>query len=416
MKLSAHYNKAGILTSLMVLFIGGVIYYFAIQYIAVRQLDKSLTQALYEAEEYARSGVSPQQYDEDKDHVIFESTGQAVFARRYYDTVYFNLYEKRPEPARSVQDIIKVNGQNYLVTITNSREGTHELIGVIGIITLILITCLVISLFVINKYVLTGLWRPFFQTLQQVKMFNVSEVPRFEIIDSKVDEFAELNRAIYEMAARVKEDYQSLKQFTENASHELMTPLAVATTKLDILIQDESLNAVQLEQINDIYTSISRSARLNQSLLLLIKLENQLINEQESIDLEALIFQKISQFQELMQSKQLSLQHELVYCEIIASKYLIDIMLNNLLSNAIRHNHAHGHIVIKLTKDYLIIKNSGPRGNLNERQLFERFKKGSGSQGTGLGLAMVRKICSYYGYSVNYEYEIDTHVFSVMFN
>jgi signal transduction histidine kinase len=202
-----------------------------------------------------------------------------------------------------------------------------------------------------------------------------------------------------------------MKQFTENASHEMMTPLAVVTTKLDTLIQDETLSAEQLAQITDIYSSINKSSRLNQSLLLLAKLENKLITDDEKIDLEVILREKMLQFQELVQAKELSLSCDLKPSQTIASKYLIDILLNNLFSNAIRHNNNGGNIIIELNGDLLLIKNTGADHALNGQLIFDRFRKGKESQGTGLGLTLVKNICQHYGYRIQYQYDSPWHTF-----
>lgn len=262
---------------------------------------------------------------------------------------------------------------------------------------------------------LNGLWKPFQLTLKEIKQFNIADVDQFKGKPSKVDEFAELNEAIREMSLRVTYDYLNLKQFTENASHEMMTPLAVVTTKLDTLIQDETLSAGQLEQITDIYSSINKSSRLNQSLLLLAKLENKLITDNESINLETVLPEKMLQFQELMQTKDLSFEHNLQPKQVLASKYLIDILLNNLFSNAIRHNNSGGVIIIELNGEQLSIKNTGANHSLNEDLIFERFQKGKESQGTGLGLTLVKNICQHYGYDIHYTYDSGQHTFILKF-
>ncbi|MFD2872902.1 sensor histidine kinase [Mucilaginibacter ximonensis] len=417
MKLSAHYTKASMLISLAVLFSGAVIYFFAINYIANVQLDKNLSQALNEAEDYVRSTASqPQQYDLDKDHAIFTKTEQQVFRRRYFDTVYHNFKENRTEAGRAVEDIVKAaDNKHYKVVITISRESTRSLVEVISLITLVLIVGLLLVLFITNKYVLNGLWKPFYVTLSQIKSFDVTGNNPLLFKSSEVDEFSELNAAIHEMSVRVKAEYGNLKLFTENASHELMTPLAVVTTKLDTLIQDETLRPDQLEQINDIYKSISKSTRLNQALLLLIKLDNELIRDDEPVNLKEVIAEKIQQFQEVAKSKELVIDYQLTDKQICASKYLVDILLNNLFSNSIRHNERHGQIKIELDDEKLVIKNTGQPIKLNSEQMFERFQKSKQSSGMGLGLALVENICRQYGFNIRHDYAEGWHSFTITF-
>ncbi|NOW99056.1 HAMP domain-containing sensor histidine kinase [Mucilaginibacter sp. SG564] len=416
MKLSAHYTRTSIYITLTVLLAGAIIYYFAINYIAQQQLDQGLQQQLIEAEEYVRSSnQDPQQYDLDRDHAVFTRTNEQKLQKRFFDTTYFNPKAQRKEAGRAVEDLVKLKHTNYKVVITISRAGQKYLIEVITIITLVLLAGLLLVLFIINKYMLNGLWKPFQLTLKEIKQFNIADVDQFKGKPSKVTEFAELNEAIREMSLRVTYDYLNLKQFTENASHEMMTPLAVVTTKLDTLIQDETLSAGQLEQITDIYGSINKSTRLNQSLLLLAKLENKLITDNESINLKTVLSEKMLQFQELMQTKYLSFEHNLQPKQLLASKYLVDILLNNLFSNAIRHNNTGGVVIIELHGEQLSIKNTGANYSLNEQLIFERFQKGKESQGTGLGLTLVKNICQHYGYGIHYEYDSGWHTFILKF-
>jgi signal transduction histidine kinase len=416
MKLSAHYTRTSVYITLTVLVIGAVIYYFAIDYIGRQQLDRGLQQQLTEAEEYARSNNgNPQQYDLDRDHAVFVKTDNQFLKKRFFDTTYFNPNEQRKEVGRAVEVLVKLKEGSYKVVITISRAGQKNLIELISIITLVLLAGLLAVLFITNKYLLNGLWKPFQLTLKEIKQFNIADVDQFKGKPSEVDEFAELNEAIREMSLRVTHDYLNLKQFTENASHEMMTPLAVVTTKLDTLIQDETLSAEQLAQITDIYSSVNKSSRLNQSLLLLAKLENKLITEEEPISLEIILTEKMIQFQELMQNRELSFRYNLQPKQILASKYLVDILLNNLFSNAIRHNNPGGVIIIELNSDQLSIKNTGAANALNGQHIFERFQKGKDSQGTGLGLTLVKNICQLYHYTIQYEFEPGWHKFVINF-
>jgi signal transduction histidine kinase len=416
MKLSAHYNKASIIITIGILLAGAVVYFFAINYIARAQLDSDLTEEFGEVVSYADvNGKLPRQVDFDEDQTIFIKTEKQNYQTRFFDTVYTSPKDKKNEPGRAVSGLISLKSDHYIVTITVSRESTEYLLQIIGAITLALVVGLLLILFITNRYILNGLWRPFYDTLNQLKAFSISDNKSLHFKNDKVDEFNELNHVVHTMSARVKNDYQHLKHFTENASHEMLTPLAVITAKLDTLIQDESLKPEQFEQINDIYSAASKLSRLNQSLLLLVKIENNLVDDAESLSLDGLISQKIRQFQELILTKDLQVHESLGEKQITASKYLMDILLNNLFSNAIRHNNQHGRLVISLTPDKLIFQNTGPEKPLNNENLFERFQKGQKSEGTGLGLTIVKNICTLYHWDISYSFEDGMHGFEIRF-
>jgi signal transduction histidine kinase len=416
MKLSAHYNKASIIITISVLLLGGVIYFFTINKLGRNQLDRDLTEELEEVIDYVNlNGKLPTHVDYDDDQTVFIKTNQKVLTARFFDTVYNNHKEKRPEAGRAVWGLISLKDQHYKVIITESRESTEDLIQLIGIITLVLMISLLFILFVTNRYVLNGLWKPFYQTLNKLKAFNISDSQDLPLKHDKVDEFNDLNQVVHAMSLRIKNDYQYLKQFTENASHEMMTPLSVITTKLDTLIQDETLKPEQFDQINDIYSAASKLSRLNQSLLLLVKIENNLIDDAELLSLDGLIGQKIRQFQELILSRDLQVSEYLGDKKVLASKYLIDILLNNLFSNAIRHNIDHGAIIITLTGSKLLFQNMGAEKPLNENVLFERFQKGQKSEGTGLGLTIVKNICLLYNWNISYSSDNSLHTFQITF-
>ncbi|MDB5145226.1 MAG: hypothetical protein JWQ66_3939 [Mucilaginibacter sp.] len=416
MKLSAHYNKASIIITIAVLLAGSVVYYFAISYIATIQLDRDLTEEIDEVNDYIKTRQQlPSQVDFDEDITVFTKTNQESLPRRFFDTVYNNVKEKEIEGGRAVSGLITFKGENYKVTITESKESTEYLVTIIAIITLLLMLGLLVILFVTNKYILNGLWKPFYKTLNGMKVFNVSEEHGFEMQYSKVDEFNELNTAVQLMSVRVKNDFKNLKHFTENASHEMLTPLAVITAKLDTLIQDETIKPEQYDQINDIYAATSKLSRLNQSLLLLVKIENSLIEDAEWVDLDVLISEKIRLFQDLLLTREIDVIEKLTPKKVLVSKYLVDILLNNLFSNAIRHSVHKGQIIITLNAGELIFQNSGTDRPLNEETIFERFQKDNKSEGTGLGLSIVKNICSIYNWNIYYKYRNSLHTFQIVF-
>ncbi|MCQ6959274.1 sensor histidine kinase [Mucilaginibacter aquariorum] len=396
---------------------GAVIYYFAINHIARTLLDDHLSEEVSEVIGYVNLKKElPKQVDFDEDQTTFALLKDQHVPTRFYDTLYNNPKLAGTRAGRAVEGTMALNDRLYRFNIIISKESTEYLLQIITTITLVLVLGLFLVLFLTNRYLLGDLWKPFYRILGQLKAFNVSEPVEFNRVESKIDEFAELDDAVYLMAKRVKGDYQNLKHFTDNASHEMLTPLAVITSKLDTFIQDETLRKEQFDQIQDIYSAAGKLSRLNQSLLLLVKIENDLITDTEESELQEVILEKLKQFQELLSSKEITVETALTVKKLKVSKYLIDILLNNLISNAIRHNYSNGHIKIILTGSHLVFENTGSAVTLDSTAIFNRFQKGSGSEGTGLGLAIVRNICKVYGWTIDYKFVDGFHSFEIGWN
>lgn len=416
MKLSAHYNRANIITTLLVLIVGAAIYYFAINYIANKQLDQYLLEQTKEANDFiGERHQLPKKNELEDQQTIFAKLPSGEQNTTFFDTLYTDTRTGKIGPGRAELSQVTFNNTNYKTTVIISSATTKYFVQLIMFITLAITAALLVTLFITNRYILKGLWRPFYATLGEIKAFNVADNKNFGTTRGDVDEFNELNEAVQVMSARVKNDFQHLKQFTENASHEMLTPLAVITAKLDMLIQDETLTSTQFEQLTDIYTATGKLSRLNQALVLLVKIENNLINDEETMQLDELIAEKLKHFQELLTSKDIRLTKDLHPQTVTASRYLTDILLNNLLSNAIRHNTDHGNLIILLTHGMLVIQNTGPAQALDPDLVFERFQKGQKSDGMGLGLAIVKNICNMHGWKVSYDHNNQVHTFQVVF-
>lgn len=416
MRLAQRYNRANLITSFVILAITGVIYYIAIHLILTGKLDKDLVIEEKEIEAYAMNYgklLSPGDFLHQKVSYRKLPLGDTL-ERNFIYSAFYNEEEKEVEPGRSLVTSIDLNGERYQVTISKSRVESEDLIQLIFMITLAVTILLLVSLLLINRFVLQQIWSPFYSTLGMMKAFNVAQREGIQPQLTKIDEFNELNESANAMAARVRKDYRELKSFTDNASHEMMTPLAIINSKLDSLLQTDTFSAAQGAVIEDIYTAIGRLIKLNQSLLLLAKIENNLINDIQDIDLQQLVREKILQFQELFEKDNLSLHQQIKPCKVRMSKYLADILLNNLFSNAVRHNHSGGSIEVVLYEDLLTISNTG-KGDVLDNQLFERFSKSSSSEGTGLGLAISKQICTLYGFSITYQHLPNRHQFLIDF-
>ncbi len=317
---------------------------------------------------------------------------------------------------RGLSRVIEINGEAYLLTVETNVEETEETVVAIAILTFFFFVILVVGFLILNRRLSVKLWQPFKNTLTRLKAFTLNSQTSITFENSNILEFQELNEALNKLIEHTISVYKTQKEFTENASHELQTPLAIIKNKLDILLQKETLTDRQYQIIEDINKALTRVSRINKNLLLLAKIENHQFDGSEIINLSELIEQCLEQFKEHFANKKLSIQTEIEKDFFITgNKILIDILISNLLLNAIRHNSQNGIVRISLSKTGLFISNSGMKA-LETENLFKRFKKHSDqSSGSGLGLAIVEQICKRHQWTIAYEFHQETHTFKINF-
>jgi signal transduction histidine kinase len=94
---------------------------------------------------------------------------------------------------------------------------------------------------------------------------------------------------------------------------------------------------------------------------------------------------------------------------------LANVLITNLIKNAIVHNVDQGEIELMIDSEKMVIRNDGPPLNFDERSLFKRFTRNIKKSGSfGLGLSLVKKICDTYNIAISYRYENQKHTFILL--
>ncbi|WP_276979330.1 histidine kinase dimerization/phospho-acceptor domain-containing protein [Flavobacterium filum] len=163
---------------------------------------------------------------------------------------------------RGLSRVIKIYGENYLLTVETNVEETEETAIAIAILTFLFFLILVVGFLILNRRLSVKLWQPFRNTLTELKTFNLNSQSNISFEKSNILEFEELNAALNKLIKHTVSVYKSQKEFTENASHELQTPLAIIKNKLDILLQKEALTDRQYQIIEDINKALTRVSRI----------------------------------------------------------------------------------------------------------------------------------------------------------
>lgn len=418
MKLLTKYNRINLLVAILVILVTGIIYYLVISLILNRQVDQDLEVEEQEIFEFVRLNHHlPQVFKSTDQQIIFQKAEKEQVTRQFIHTDFYNPKEKEKESGRGLISSVMVLNQKYKILIVESQVETEDLVQIIFGITLVVVLILVTVLFVINRLILRSLWQPFHRSLLRLKAFNVADKEKYlKHADSGIEEFDELNQAISLMAEKVIKDYQDLKTFTENASHELMTPIAVINSKLDSLLQTDQFSESQSKILEGLYQSVARLTHLNKAMLLLAKIENQLMSDKRSIRINALLAEQLDKFNELFSIKNITVTSFIGVKEVTANEFLLEILLNNLISNAIRHNQNGGTVYMELNRQELIIRNSGEDTPLKTNEIFNRFSKSAASEGSGLGLTISQQICTTNNWGLAYQYADHTHTFIVKFD
>lgn len=334
------------------------------------------------------------------------------------DTFIYLKRTNRVEGFRKLITNTQLEDQFYHIEISEIIIEEGDIISVVSWIIIRLFLFLTAALLIGNFLISKNLFRPFEHLLKSLDKFRIKTNEPLSTMNTKTQEFQRLNQFAEEMTNKARLDYQNLKEFSENASHEMQTPIAIAQGKLELLLESPDLTEKQLSFVHTTQQSINKISRLGQALTLLTKIENEEFSGKESIDLSKIVATNVQNFTELAQMQGISLVSELEEdVQIEIDPVLADILVTNLLKNSLQHNVPEGWVKVYLTGKYLQVVNSGEPPKLPTEQLFQRFKKNNQSKGTlGLGLAIVKKICEVNGCEVDYSYEDEQHALTVSFS
>lgn len=380
----------------------GLLYYFISKQI-IDGLDESLSKKKTVIEHKLKSGISPDFLKDDE--ITFKLLGENTGDFNYHisDTLLYDSMEAEMIPFRTYRTIVNDGNHNYELSINKSYIETDDLIASILYPVIFLFIALLAGFFLINWFISRKLWLPFYKTLKQLDHYKIDET-QIEFDSSAIKEFSELNLVLTSMTEKIHNDFICQKQFIENASHEIQTPLAVIKNKIELLIQSKTISEADMQIIQSVYNASNKLSSLNKALLLLSKIENNQFKEVEEIRFNQLIEQILDRFTDIISLKNIHLSKRLDG-KIIhkMNPVLADILISNLIQNSIRHNITNGTITIQLLEKSIIISNTGSTSVGNTTELFERFKKSETStESIGLGLAIVKEICDNYTIEINY--------------
>lgn len=344
-------------------------------------------------------------------------TGAPVNAYPVISDTYDNLLASNNKiPYRQLSQVVSVSGVPYQITIRKSQQQKAALIKDFTRIMLFVFLGLFLVTLIFNWVISQRLWVPFKRSMHKIRTAELQKMEEIHFEETSTKEFNELNASLNYMTRKIYNDFVNMREFTEDAAHEMQTPIAIAQSKLELLLQDSNLNAEQVDSILQAAGALSRLSKLNQGLLLLAKIENNQYKTNEEVSLAEISKKYLSLFSELMKNKQLTVQtHFEEDCILKLHPLLADSLISNLLGNAVKYNYTGGSLQIATTKNNYCIRNTSLFEPIPAARLFKRFNttKGREETSSGLGLAIVKKIADTNNLYITYKAENGIHEFDV---
>jgi len=412
--------RVNLIFSVLVLLIAAPLFYFATEKLYLEETDETLhlkkNEFVNGFQAHFKAIDIPLWNRINRDVKI-----KANFLALTKDTIFFHTYfdsiAMEDEYCRVLASPVKIEGEDFVLEAKVSLVETEDLLENIVALLLGVLLILLLGFYLITRMFSKNLWQPFYDTLEKIEQFEIDKdlQPAFGI--TRVEEFNRLNQAITKLSVKNIAIFKSQREFIENAAHELQTPLAVFTAKIDTLIQRSDITEQQAEILMQLNDAAARLNKLNKNLLLLSKIESRQFSANETISLNEVLSRQLVFFQEQSESKHIVLDVQ-VNEEIIlkSNQILVEVLISNLFLNAIKHNVQDGVIHISLGGNSLRFSNSGNQQPLDSDKLFQRFAKvNPSSSGNGLGLSIIKKITMLNGWMVVYKFENNLHIFEIIF-
>ncbi len=417
MKLFTKFLLIYLAVSIVVLGIGGIISYHIIK----DEIDKELkfefldridrvTYLLEQGKTFAKF----RELDQDENLVIVPLDTFKENNTQVSDTLIWDDRFEREEKNVKVSAFRNINDTTYFISTYGNMIESNDVREAVISILLWILGLQVLGAVGIGFVVSGPLFKPFRNTLNRIQNFQINEKEYLKAEPTNVKEFRDLNIFVEEMTKKAVSDFNNLKEFAENASHELQTPVAIAKGKLELLTET-NLNEQQYSYVEKLEITLNKLSRLNDSLALLTKIENHEFSTNETVNISKIVKDGIDAFQELLSLNNLKLVTDISDSVILRlHPSLAEILWSNLFRNAINHNIESGKINISLNNEYLEISNTGKELKTEPSVLFERFKKDEqNSESIGLGLSIVKRIVDQNEMPISYTTEKNWHTIRI---
>lgn len=291
------------------------------------------------------------------------------------------------------------------VMIAMSLEGASMVLQNLSKILSIAYPLILILLFFIARFIAGRSIKPINSIINTSNIITKDNLTSRIPLPQNRDELFVLSQTINSLLDRIETAIEREKQFTSDASHELRTPLTVIKGTLEVLIRKPRIATEYEEKIIFCVNEVNRLNHLVDELLLLARFENQ--NQTlklEKVSLNTVFLDTIARYSATIQSKKLVVLTDFsqnYYLE--TDRYLFSIIINNLISNAVKYSNSNDDLTIKIVKNdtkvecHIIDSGMGiPKEDLEK--IFNPFYRSKSTdhpeiKGSGLGLSIVKRLC-----------------------
>ncbi|MDR6782799.1 signal transduction histidine kinase [Pedobacter africanus] len=321
----------------------------------------------------------------------------------------------------------KEKNKNYLLEIGKTTASINQYnkplqeFALYVLITLIVLTILIDLTFIrllirpLAKIINTRLINrkfPFKAEQQQIK--------------TSTTDFKYLDESLILLMNQINEAFYKEREFTSNASHELMTPISILQNKMENLLREETLDEPSTIAVVEMMKTVDRLKNITKSLLLISRIENEQYIRKEEVKPLQLFNEIVDEIGHRLEEKEIKIFLDVSPAAVLkdVNKDLLFLLFFNLLHNAIKFNRLHGEIFIN--DSYLAngayeltIKDTGIGiAKADLPFVFDRFMKTNleGDVGYGLGLAIVKSIALYHQVQLNVQSEVgEGTIFTILF-
>lgn len=398
-----------LLYSGIILLITAPIFYFSIEKMYLKEADDTLELRRKEFEILHLPTLKIDQIDTWNTYnrdVKIETPTELITSDTIFTKSYFDKIDNEVEPYRILHSPITIEGKKYIFSTRINLVEKEDLILNIALLFVGLLVLLLVGIYFITKIISKKLWLTFYQTVAKLEKYDIDKNSEIHFEETTIEEFHRLNSTVEKLILRNNSIFNSQKEFIENAAHEMQTPLAVFKSKIELLEQQPDISSEHFKILEQLNATISRLTKLNKNLLLLSR-----------VDWNVILTKLFPFYKEQAEAKSINVDLKISANPTSeANLVLAEILMSNLFLNAIKHTIANGKVIVELYSNEIRFSNSGEGVALDTSKLFERFSKNNPSkEGTGLGLAIVKKICDQNQWNIQYTFENNLHCFTLQF-